>query len=136
MVTPKADVYSFGIILYETMFRNSPYDTEGDMAMSPEDVVARVRYGERPPYRPRIPEPNQLKPEVVDLMLDCWREKPNDRPDFSLIKKQYKDMNKGMYVRLRCVFLCTLIHNLSLVHSPAISFALIPSKRPYAGCLR
>ncbi|KAK2176844.1 hypothetical protein NP493_636g03014 [Ridgeia piscesae] len=96
MVTPKADVYSFGIILYETMFRNSPYDTEGDMAMSPEDVVARVRYGERPPYRPRIPEPNQLKPEVVDLMLDCWREKPNDRPDFSLIKKQYKDMNKGI----------------------------------------
>ncbi|KAI0212172.1 Resact receptor [Lamellibrachia satsuma] len=94
--TPMADVYSFGIIFYETMYRMGPFTMNGELSTSAEDVIARVRYGERPPFRPRIPTTNQQRSEYIDLMLDCWHEKPSERPEFAVIKKRFKDMNSGI----------------------------------------
>ena len=49
----EGDVYSFGIILQEIMTESSPY-SENHPDLDNEDIIKRVRSGERPPYRPVI----------------------------------------------------------------------------------
>ena len=47
------------------------------------DVVGRVRNGETPPFRPRVPPGSNVEAvdsRLVDLMQQCWLEDPAHRP--------------------------------------------------------
>ncbi|CAM9408676.1 unnamed protein product [Phaeothamnion confervicola] len=71
--TEKADVFSFGIILWEIYTRAIPYD-----GMQPVQVVAAVLgRGERPRIPPSCPQP------LATLMAQCWHHDPNMRPSFN-----------------------------------------------------
>ncbi|CAM9305397.1 unnamed protein product [Chrysoparadoxa australica] len=70
--TEKADVFSFGIILWEIYTRAIPYD-----GMQPVQVVAAV-LGRR--ERPRIP--SRCPQRLAQLMQLCWHHDPNMRPSF------------------------------------------------------
>ena len=50
-----------------------------------------------PPFRPSVPDTHNETNDLVQLMFDCWTEKPNDRPDFNTIKKRFANMNAGKY---------------------------------------
>ncbi len=71
----KADIYSFGVIMWEVSFRAIPYD-----GMQPVQIVAAV-LGRR--ERPRIP-PGAPKRLSV-LMQECWQHSPSLRPSFDEI---------------------------------------------------
>jgi serine/threonine protein kinase len=59
----KADVYSFGIILWELIALQKPYD-----GMNREEFYRRVVHGgERPPIKQKWPE------DLTELMKSCWR---------------------------------------------------------------
>jgi Protein tyrosine and serine/threonine kinase len=73
--TEKADVFSFGIILWEIYTRAIPYD-----GMQPVQVVAAV-LGRR--ERPRIP--SRCPAPLSQLMQQCWAHDPNVRPSFNEI---------------------------------------------------
>ncbi len=73
--TEKADIYSFGIIMWEVSFRSIPYD-----GMQPVQIVAAV-LGRR--ERPRIP-PGTPKRLAV-LIQECWQHNPSLRPSFDEI---------------------------------------------------
>ena len=61
------------------------------------DIVYRVIDGGLLPFRP---DTSGLKCEkyVVDCMESCWREAPEDRPDFRCIYKSLQKIREGMYV--------------------------------------
>ncbi len=73
--TEKADIYSFGIIMWEVSFRAIPYD-----GMQPVQIVAAV-LGRR--ERPCIP-PGAPK-RVSILIQECWQHNPSLRPSFDEI---------------------------------------------------
>ncbi|XP_064649697.1 atrial natriuretic peptide receptor 1-like isoform X2 [Lineus longissimus] len=96
--TPKGDIYSYAIILYEIIFRTLPYSTDN---LSPREIVEKVRNGEDTPFRPQIMD-GQMGPhrELIWLMKQGWQENPDTRPDMSWIKKKIKTINKGKHFNI------------------------------------
>ncbi|XP_058056782.1 guanylate cyclase 32E [Anopheles bellator] len=91
--TQKADVYSFGIVLYEIVGRKGPW---GDINLSWQDIVARVmspeEYGIFRPSLRGIDSPEY----VIQLLQACWEEDPEDRPDIRLVRVKLKPMQAGL----------------------------------------
>ncbi|XP_071825749.1 atrial natriuretic peptide receptor 1-like isoform X7 [Apostichopus japonicus] len=91
--TPKGDVYSLGIIIQEIMLREGVFYF-GEMDLSPEEIIQKVRQGTTPPFRPVVTR-DQMPEEVMDMMNKCWAEDPPMRPDFSHIRTSVRKLNKG-----------------------------------------
>lgn len=70
--TKKADVYSFGIVLWQMIARRNPYEKVSLFSI-PEQVCKGVR--------PHIPE--TCPPKLALLIRSCWHLKPASRPEFS-----------------------------------------------------
>ena len=82
--TEKADVFSFGIILWELATRQPPYfGIDGKMVS--EKVVKEG-------LRPKISEKEAPGP-FLDLMKRCWHKDPERRPMFGEIIGELDAMN-------------------------------------------
>jgi len=89
--TPKGDVYSFAIIVHELETRRLPYS---DCHLESEEILGRVLAGTRPPFRPPLPT-NVANDDLQLVMRMCWREIPEERPDFWEIRKLLKKLHGG-----------------------------------------
>jgi len=78
----KADVYSYGIILWELNAGKKPFDGL-NREMFYEQVV---HGGERPPLNKKWPE------ELKKMMVDCWSADMDVRPTFSEIVEKIDSM--------------------------------------------
>ncbi|XP_055593126.1 speract receptor isoform X2 [Uranotaenia lowii] len=93
--TPKGDIYSFGIILYEIFTRRGPF---GEIECTPSECLKRILHPLDPnvPFRPAI-QPLETSFDCVrDCLKECWAEKPEDRPDFKTIRNKLRVLRKGM----------------------------------------
>ncbi|KAJ8407535.1 hypothetical protein AAFF_G00273920 [Aldrovandia affinis] len=107
--TQKGDVYSFGIIVQEIVYRCGPFFIpnctlkargvlEMDVSAANESGAAvTVCFRDRgagdgggcSPLRPHA-DPAECPEDAEALMRSCWRESPAERPDFSYLKVAVK----------------------------------------------
>ncbi|XP_036006842.1 tyrosine-protein kinase Lck [Fundulus heteroclitus] len=77
----KSDVWSFGILLTEIVtYGRIPYP-----GMSNPEVIQNLERG----YR--MPKPENCPDELYDIMQECWRERPEERPTFDYLKHLLED---------------------------------------------
>ncbi|XP_026089742.1 tyrosine-protein kinase SRK2-like [Carassius auratus] len=88
--TIKSDVWSFGILLYEIVtFGQMPYPT-----MTNYQVVQQLPKGYRMPCPPNCPT------YLYDIMSECWKDSPADRPTFETLQwklEEYFEMDVSSY---------------------------------------
>ncbi|KAJ7552347.1 hypothetical protein O6H91_06G051400 [Diphasiastrum complanatum] len=76
----KSDVYSFGVILWELATLQQPW-----AALSPIQVVGAVGFQHR-----RLPIPDNVDPEIANIIHACWFSDPKSRPAFYDIMQKLK----------------------------------------------
>ncbi|XP_067318465.1 proto-oncogene tyrosine-protein kinase LCK-like [Anolis sagrei] len=88
--TIKSDVWSFGILLTEIItYGRIPYP-----GMSNPEVIQNLEQG----YR--MPPPENCPPELFQLMLQCWKDSPEQQPTFEFLKGVLEDFftaTEGQY---------------------------------------
>jgi serine/threonine protein kinase len=77
----KADVYSFGIILWELLTSQRAFSSDQGDVLTEEEYVQRVVNGNE---RPTLPE-EEWSPELCDLLERCWSFFPNGRPTMAVV---------------------------------------------------
>ena len=75
--TEKADVFSYGIILWEIATRDPPY-----LGIDGAEVSRKVVNED---YRPIIPRSLRCPKPFQDLMERCWDREPSNRPTFDSV---------------------------------------------------
>lgn len=76
--TEKCDVYSFGIVLWEMIYRKKPFH---DLEVEGQGIFLAVYKGLRPTPLDDIPW------SLRNLITSCWDEYPKDRPSFGELIK-------------------------------------------------
>ncbi len=79
----KSDIWSFGVILWEIFsFGNEPYAQMNNKETA--EKIVNENY--------RMPNPNEnlCSNEIYQIMLDCWKKEPNERPNFQEIYERLK----------------------------------------------
>jgi serine/threonine protein kinase len=75
----KSDVWAFGVLMYEVFsFGQAPYPTFGL-----EDLVEYLQTGNR------LSRSETADEEIYEIMLDCWKEDPEERPTFGAISRRF-----------------------------------------------
>uniref|UniRef100_A0A3Q4N979 Guanylate cyclase n=1 Tax=Neolamprologus brichardi TaxID=32507 RepID=A0A3Q4N979_NEOBR len=97
--TPKGDVYSFAIIMWELMY-NSKAGPYQDINLDPKEIIMQLStpfQGE--PLRPVLSE--QLVEENINALLKaCWSENPDYRPPFGSIQRRLKDISPDSHANI------------------------------------
>ncbi|XP_050224194.1 serine/threonine-protein kinase STY13-like [Mercurialis annua] len=70
----KVDAYSFAIVLWELIHNKLPFEGMSNLQAAYAAAFKNVR-----------PSAENLPEELAIILTSCWKEDPNDRPNFSLI---------------------------------------------------
>ncbi|KAJ8365223.1 hypothetical protein SKAU_G00140540 [Synaphobranchus kaupii] len=97
--TPKADVFSFGIIMRELVY-NCEVGPYHDVDLEPKAIIEQLKNPAlAEPLRPSIS--TQLCNEgLVSLLKDCWSENPDYRPNFTTIKRRLRETSPDSHVNI------------------------------------
>ncbi|OWK18179.1 hypothetical protein Celaphus_00009258 [Cervus elaphus hippelaphus] len=86
----RGDTFSIGIILQEVLTGGPPYGSPG---LPAEEIIRKVV--SPPPRCQPLVSPDRGPPECIQLMKQCWKEAPEDRPNLDQIYSQFKSINQG-----------------------------------------
>ncbi|XP_004701339.1 guanylate cyclase 2G-like [Echinops telfairi] len=97
--TPKGDVYSFAVLLWQLLHHpaGGPFD---DLHAEPTEIINRIRNPTAAtPLRPSVSKERGSE-SVVAMMRACWDESPEKRPTFSSIKKALRETSPKGHVSI------------------------------------
>ncbi|XP_035525034.1 guanylate cyclase 2G [Morone saxatilis] len=97
--TPKGDIYSFAIIMWELMYNSKVFPYQ-DINLEPKEIIMQLRTPfQREPLRPVLCE--QLCDENINSLLRaCWSENPDHRPPFGSIRRQLRDISPESHANI------------------------------------
>lgn len=85
----KADIYSFGILMYEVLERRMPYSERFGVDISDPRIGLYVCQGLRPTIKLKETDHPVLS-ELIPLMRRAWDPNPELRPDFAELEENLK----------------------------------------------
>ncbi|XP_068685081.1 proto-oncogene tyrosine-protein kinase receptor Ret-like [Montipora foliosa] len=92
--TTQSDVWSFGVVLYEIFtVGGCPYPGISGYQIA---NLLKKGYG--------MPKPKHVDQNLYNIMLQCWQQKPNDRPTFSMLKNKLSTMiqnDEEIYINMQ-----------------------------------
>ncbi|KAI7794372.1 putative protein-tyrosine kinase 6-like [Triplophysa rosa] len=81
----KSDIWSFGILLFEILtYGGIPYP-----GLATNEVFIYITQRNY-----RLPAPPKCPQFIYDIMLSCWRVKPEDRPDFKDLRHDLENISR------------------------------------------
>ncbi|PHT33170.1 Serine/threonine-protein kinase CTR1 [Capsicum baccatum] len=80
----KADVYSFGVILWELATEKIPWENLNTM-----QVIGAVGFMDQ-----RLDIPKGVHPQLASIIESCWLSEPQHRPSFQELVEKLKDLLK------------------------------------------
>eukprot|EP00747_Dinoflagellata_sp_TGD_P197578 gnl/TRDRNA2_/TRDRNA2_69142_c0_seq1.p1 gnl/TRDRNA2_/TRDRNA2_69142_c0~~gnl/TRDRNA2_/TRDRNA2_69142_c0_seq1.p1 ORF type:complete len:921 (+),score=141.17 gnl/TRDRNA2_/TRDRNA2_69142_c0_seq1:246-3008(+) len=83
VLTQKADIYSFGVCLWQAVAGRQPFE-----GLSPPQIVIKVAKG----LRLKLPE--HAPPELTEIHKMCTSEKPEDRPELEKVHELLSALEK------------------------------------------
>uniref|UniRef100_A0A915DUQ2 Guanylate cyclase n=1 Tax=Ditylenchus dipsaci TaxID=166011 RepID=A0A915DUQ2_9BILA len=91
--TKEGDVYSFGIICSELINKERAWNgAEKDEEI--DEIIYRVKRGSDAPHRPNLQLRDEINPNLLHLVRECWHENPSQRPKIDVVKTLMKQMVK------------------------------------------
>ena len=92
-VTTKTDVYALGVVAYELVLLQSPYDADG---ATPREIMAMHVFA--PPRPPRASWP-EIPPRLESLLLDMLAKAPEARPTMEQVAARLRDVADDLQVK-------------------------------------
>uniref|UniRef100_A0A914GX16 guanylate cyclase n=1 Tax=Globodera rostochiensis TaxID=31243 RepID=A0A914GX16_GLORO len=94
------DIYAFGIVMYEILFRGLPFPEGADLAgksteENSTELCEYVRDGSKT-YKPAIQDRSQVHPDIAALLQDCWSNNPEIRPSIRRVR-----LNTENYLKVK-----------------------------------
>ncbi|XP_055683912.1 receptor-type tyrosine-protein kinase FLT3 isoform X2 [Lutzomyia longipalpis] len=88
LYSSKSDVWAFGIVLWEIgTLGGFPYPTVGN-----HELLSYLKSGHR------LQRPDNCTEDLYQIMLQCWRERPEDRPSFEELVAKLEPPQQKIYI--------------------------------------
>ncbi|CAA3001913.1 probable serine threonine- kinase DDB_G0282963 isoform X2 [Olea europaea subsp. europaea] len=87
----KADVYSFGVILWELVTQKIPWDNLNSM-----QVIGAVGF-----MNQRLEIPKDVDPQWASIIESCWQSDPQYRPSFQELVEKLKDLQRQYVIQFQ-----------------------------------
>ncbi|GAA0186515.1 non-receptor serine/threonine protein kinase [Lithospermum erythrorhizon] len=87
----KADVYSFGVILWELATQKIPWDNLNSM-----QVIGAVGFMDQ-----RLEIPKDVDPQWAAIIESCWLSESQSRPSFQELMEKLKDLQKQYTIQFQ-----------------------------------